>query len=348
MANHTPLVTPPSLHFAKNLKKVRDAFLRRMAQDKSSRTADAQTRRSEHASPMAIRSLGTVSADTGNAITVDSSPIITERATVDGVVIRYARATHSSGVAVLLTSPWPESLFAYLPIWELLSRDFSLLAIDLPGFGQSEGRADLMSPRAMGQFVVRVADHFGLDRPHVIAPDVGTPTMLFAASDHPERFRSLVVGAGASTFPLQVADILKDIIDAPTLAPYQALDPAVVVGNATARIRNYVVPGFVRDDYVTSYAGARFVESMAFVRRYVAELPLLADRLERIATPVQIIAGRRDPEVLILDAELLHQRLPNSKLAVLDCGHAAWEEASNEYAHVASAWLTGGYRSRGS
>jgi len=200
----------------------------------------------------------------------------------------------------------------------------------------------------MGQFVVRVADQFGLDRPHIIAPDVGTPSMLFAASEHPDRFRSLVVGSGASTFPLQVADILKDIIDAPTLGPYQALDPADGVENATAQIRNYAMPGFVRDDYVASYAGARFVESMAFVRKYIVELPLLADRLEHIDTPVQIIAGRRDPEVLILDAELLHQRLPNSELAVLDCGHAAWEEASGEYADVATAWIGGGYSSRGS
>jgi pimeloyl-ACP methyl ester carboxylesterase len=283
----------------------------------------------------------------GNATNADPTAakpsIVPEFATVDGLTIRFARGTNASGVAVLLTSPWPESLFAYLPMWEMLNRDFSLLAIDLPGFGQSEGRADLMSPRAMGQFVVRVADHFGLVQPHVIAPDVGTPAMLFAVSDHPERFRSLVVGGGASTYPLQVADILKDIIEAPSLASYQALDPADVVRNATARISNYAVPDFVRDDYIASYAGTRFVDSMAFVRHYPAELPVLAGRLPRIATPVQIIAGRRDPVVPIIDAELLHRQVPNSTLDVLDCGHAAWEEEAVDYGRIASAWLAGGF-----
>jgi pimeloyl-ACP methyl ester carboxylesterase len=39
-----------------------------------------------------------------------------------------------------------------------------LVAIDLPGFGHSERRNELLSPRAMGEFVMRVADAFGLER----------------------------------------------------------------------------------------------------------------------------------------------------------------------------------------
>jgi pimeloyl-ACP methyl ester carboxylesterase len=41
-------------------------------------------------------------------------------------------------------------------------------------------------------------DAFGLDRPHAIGPDVGTPALLFAAANHPGRFRSLVIGSGAT------------------------------------------------------------------------------------------------------------------------------------------------------
>ncbi|AEM85478.1 hypothetical protein [Streptomyces violaceusniger] len=32
--------------------------------------------------------------------------------------------------------------------------------MDLPGFGQSELREDLLSPQAMGEFIVRIADAF--------------------------------------------------------------------------------------------------------------------------------------------------------------------------------------------
>jgi pimeloyl-ACP methyl ester carboxylesterase len=71
-----------------------------------------------------------------------------------------------------------------------------LIAVDLPGFGYSERRDDLLSRRPMGEFVVRLADAFGLDQPHAVGPDIGTGALLFAAAAHPGRFRGLVVGAG--------------------------------------------------------------------------------------------------------------------------------------------------------
>ena len=36
-----------------------------------------------------------------------------------------------------------------------------------------------MSPRAMGDFIVRAADAFGLEHPHIVGPDVGTAAALF-------------------------------------------------------------------------------------------------------------------------------------------------------------------------
>jgi pimeloyl-ACP methyl ester carboxylesterase len=272
------------------------------------------------------------------------SPIRPTVATVDGLTIRYATSQRGSGDTVLLCSPWPESLFAFLPIWDALSRDFSLIAFDLPGFGQSEGRPDLMSPPAMGEFIVRLADQFALEQPHVIAPDVGTPAVLFAAANHPQRFRSVVAGSGASTYPLQVAGILKDLIEADTVAPFRAIGAATIMRTSIDAIQKYAVPAFVRDDYLASYAGERLFESMAFVRNYPRDLQILAARLPDLSTPVQIIVGRNDPYGLLIDAERLHQQLPISKLDVLETGHPVWEEDAANYGRTASEWMKGGYR----
>lgn len=43
-------------------------------------------------------------------------------------------------MTVLMTSPWPESLLAFRRIWTQLEPLARLVAIDLPGFGQSELR----------------------------------------------------------------------------------------------------------------------------------------------------------------------------------------------------------------
>ena len=75
--------------------------------------------------------------------------------TIDGVAVRFAESDRR-GADALLLSPWPESVFAYEATWTRLAERTHLVAIDLPGFGRSERRDALMTPRAMGEFIVRV------------------------------------------------------------------------------------------------------------------------------------------------------------------------------------------------
>jgi pimeloyl-ACP methyl ester carboxylesterase len=262
----------------------------------------------------------------------------------DGLRIRYVRSPRPAAEPVLLLSPWPESVYAFARVWPRLSERFSLTAVDLPGFGQSDGRADLMSPRAMGDFVVQIADELGLGQPHAVGPDVGTGALLFAAARHPGAFRSLVVGAGAATFPLHVDGALKDFVDAASVEEFRAADPAAVISGAISSIRGYDVPDTVRDDYLQSYSGERFVDSIAYVRSYPADLADLSPLLGSLPVPVQIIVGRDDPYGLAADGKLLHEQLPHSLLNVFDCGHNAWEEEPDRYASVVSSWVEGGFR----
>ena len=142
--------------------------------------------------------------------------------TIDGLSIRFMKS-EPRRLDALLLSPWPESVLAYEPMWSRLADRAQLVAIDLPGFGRSESRDDLMTPRAMGEFIVRAADAFALEKPHIIAPDVGTAAALFAAAAHPGRFRSLVVGAGGTSVPIQLGGPLREWVFAPDLEPYRRL-----------------------------------------------------------------------------------------------------------------------------
>ena len=53
---------------------------------------------------------------------------------------------------------------------------------------------------------------------------------------------------------------------------------------------------------------------------------------------MQIIAGAHDPVVPPVNAEFLDERLPNSKLDIIDAGHFTWEDAAGEYAALATSW----------
>jgi pimeloyl-ACP methyl ester carboxylesterase len=82
-------------------------------------------------------------------------------------------------------------------------------------------------------------------------------------------------------------------------------------------LERYKLTEAAREDYLLSYEGERFAESMRYVQTYPTDLPVLRDLLPTIQTPVQIIAGRRDKVVPLVNAEFLHERLPLSKLAII-------------------------------
>jgi len=262
--------------------------------------------------------------------------------TIDGLKIRFAESEGGGRreSTILLTSPWPESVYAFAPIWATLAEHARLFAVDLPGFGASERREDLLSPRAMGGFLAQLIAEADLDRPHIVGPDVGTSAALFAAAAHPERIASVIVGTGGAAVPLQLGEPLASWVLDPDLDKYRRMDPRAIVGAALDTIPGGV-PDDIRADYLVCYDGDRFAESMRYVRRYPEELPVLAELLPQIATSVTIINGRRDRVVPLANAEFLDERLHNSRLVIVDAGHFIWEEAPAEYASIILESITG-------
>src|SRR5271155_3823054 len=262
--------------------------------------------------------------------------------TVDGLRIRFATNDKQNGEPILLLSPLPESILAFLPTWEMFSALGPVVAVDIPAFGLSESRPDVRAPEPLGDFIVRILDAFGLDQPHVVAPDVGTPACLFAAANHPGVFKSLVIGSGA-TDHTDIGVILDEIVNAPSLEPFKNLTGEEFVRGAVENMTKYKLPDFALQDYLASYSGPRFLEAMAFVRDYPQSLPRLAKRLREITVPCQITVGRNDPFVPVSNARGLQKALPKNKLDVLDCGHFVWEDAASEYGKLACNFIQGGH-----
>lgn len=270
--------------------------------------------------------------------------------TIDGLRIRYAEggrgsagptgATGSAGAAhALLLSPWPETVFAFDGVWQALGERARLIAVDPPGFGGSETRSDLMNPKAMGDFIVRIADAFGLDHPHLVGPDIGTASTLFAAAAAPGRFPTLVVGGGASAVPIAVKRALRGWVYARDLQPYREMGGRAVVESVVRSISGYLPPDEIRADYVDSYAGDRFADTIPYAQSYVRWLPVLAELLPAIDVPVRVIAGGADRVVPPVNARFLGERLPNCRVDMIPgAGHFCWEEKPAEYGALVAAW----------
>ena len=272
----------------------------------------------------------------------DSLPDIGTVATaeIDGLSIRYAEAGTANGIPIVLTAPWPESIYSYHRLSPRLAEKHHIILIDLPGFGLSQSRPDVMAPEAMGNFIIRLLKKFGISRTHAVAPDVGTPAILFTASKQPELFESLVIGGGAMRTDL-AEGALKDLIFSPTgylseigadgVKPY--LEQAALL-----------TPGAIIEDFRAASSGHRLDEATQYVRGYIRDNPKLEPLISRIKTPTLIIAGKNDKIVPPVNGQFLADRLPNNRYILLEAEHRIWEEASKEFIETITSWFDKDYR----
>src|SRR6266540_1533426 len=183
------------------------------------------------------------------------SPISTYFRVCDGVRVRFADTRADSDITLLLLAPWPESLWAFRRIWHRIAAVGRVVAIDLPGFGHSDGRPELIAPDTSGAFLARLIDEWGLGAPHVVGPDIGTAAALFLAAKAPERVTSLTVGGGAVRFPIEAGGALKEIIEAPSLDVVRGLDARTNIGYA-------VEPGAGRDDDLVPWSNNQYLDDL--------------------------------------------------------------------------------------
>jgi pimeloyl-ACP methyl ester carboxylesterase len=165
---------------------------------------------------------------------------------VDGVRVRCAESEGPAQRTVLLTSPWPESVYAFAPIWSALAGRCRLFAVDLPGFGASEARPEHRSPSGMGAFLIRLIDECGLGRPHLVGPDVGTSAVLFAILLSPGS-----VARYPDELPMLAARLAE--IETPVMVFAGLNDRVVPFGNAeflAARIRDSRLATFTTGHFV--------------------------------------------------------------------------------------------------
>ena len=110
----------------------------------------------------------------------------------------------------------------------------------------------------------------------------------------------------------------KQIVDAPSVSDPPPAEPRQAINAVLNYHEGHRLPDYVREDYLSGYDGERFTPSLGFVRAYPTELPILSELLPRITTPVAILQGAHDPGVLPVNAQYLRDRLPRSKVTLLD------------------------------
>ena len=119
-----------------------------------------------------------------------------ERSVVSGGTVFLRRGGH--GPAVLLLHGYPETSLAWRKVAPGLADEFTIIAADLPGYGDSVVSPDAIdrgriSKRLMGRILIEAMSELGISQFAIAGHDRGARVAYRLALDEPERVRAVAV-----------------------------------------------------------------------------------------------------------------------------------------------------------
>lgn len=260
---------------------------------------------------------------------------------LDGMKIRIATDLKSDKPTVLLLSPLPQSILCYDAIWSQLSENANLVAVDLPGFGGSEGHGEHMTFAAQSAFLERFVDVMGLSDVHIIAPDVAMPVAMHYAIHRNHKAKSLMIGDGPGIFPSHDGSLIKKITKSGFWRTMVRLNGAktFIAGATQLGYLHYRPKAAELEDYVQSYA-VRIGQVTQYFKHYAVGCQNLTDHIETLSVPVQVFWGDEDGFLSAKNAAVLDKRLPDSHVHIFEnCGHFCYQDKSDEFVSLVQRWI---------
>ena len=270
----------------------------------------------------------------------------TEMRTIAGTRVRVAEGGRQDGPTVLLLSPLPQSILCYDLIWNTLAEHCRLVALDIPGFGRSEGGAEFMSFKAQGEFLEAFIDELDLKQVHIVGPDVGMPTALYYVTHCQHKAASLLIGDGPGIAPSANGSIINKLVESGFWRLVFKITGAHTFVEAGYRLGclHYRPSAAEVEDYSKSYRGRIDTISSHWFKDYEANIAQVDPYLAQLQLPVQVFWGERDVYLLADNAHRLGERLPKSRVTVFEnCGHFAFQDKHEAFAAMVIDWVTGAY-----
>jgi pimeloyl-ACP methyl ester carboxylesterase len=222
------------------------------------------------------------------------------------------------------------------------------VAIDLPGFGQSEVPVGEISMHGFARTVDRLCDALEIDCPVVIGNSMGGFVGAELAVSFPTRVSKLVLvsAAGLSTEYLLSEPLLAGARAFAALTARTGLRGSPVVKRR--RLRRWALQPIVRyperlsvpltTELVQGANAPGFIEAFEALLTYS-----FRDKLERIEVPTLIVWGRNDILVPVADAELYEHLIGDNAHSVIfeDTGHLPMLERPTRFNELLSGFIAG-------
>ncbi|WP_460053834.1 alpha/beta fold hydrolase [Spirochaeta dissipatitropha] len=280
---------------------------------------------------------------------------------LDSILVHYTDSAHGLTTAdypvLMLLHGFGGNTSNFDAVIGELSGLFRVIAFDRPPFGYSQkalpadyGEHSPYSRTQQAEYAVQLMDALGISSAVLVGHSAGGAVALQTAIRHPDRIEGLLLvspavqGGGSPAFVRRLFSI----------PPFRWLGPFIVrrtlAGSERILARSFYDSAVITEDIRQQYRrGSEIKDWDKALWQFSIEAESSGDSLDytKISVPVLIISGAEDEIVDPEQSILLHGKLSDSELYLMEkIGHIAFQEDPEGFLEIVRPWLTDRYLNR--
>ena len=230
------------------------------------------------------------------------------------------------GPTVVVLHGWGGRIESMTPVIQCLAPAFHVVALDLPGFGESDVPEGAWGTPDYAAYVRDVLREIGVDRAHFVGHSFGAKTSLYLAATHDEVVERLVaVGASGLRTPPSLEARVKRLVS-------KGAKFAGTIGGPGRTLRDAVYDRIASKDY--QEAGAMRPVLVKVVNEDLSAL------LPRIKIPTLLVWGTQDDAVPIAHARRMAKLIRDAGLVLFEgAGHFAYLDDPQRFCRIVRHFL---------
>jgi pimeloyl-ACP methyl ester carboxylesterase len=230
------------------------------------------------------------------------------------------------GPTVVVLHGWGGRIESMAPVLGCVGSGRRVLAVDLPGFGESPAPAEVWGTPEYAAFVAGILGDLGVQSATFVGHSFGAKTSLYLAATQPQMVERLVLaGSSGLRIPPSMKARFKRNVSKLARA-------AGKLGAPGEKVRQMVYDRIASDDY--KQAGPMRPILVKVVNED------LTDLLSQIKAPTLLVWGTEDDAVPVSHARTMEQRIPDAGLVLFEgAGHFAYLDEPERFCRIVTHFL---------
>ena len=245
--------------------------------------------------------------------------------------VRYVRRKGPGGapgdLPIVILHGWGAHIEAVGPILAGLDGAADVIALDLPGFGESDPPPEAWDVDCYARFMIHFLDEMGVDRAHLVGHSHGGRVSIALAADEPQRVGRLL------------------LIDSAGIPPkrgwrYRRRVAVAKLGRVAGKLG---APGRQLQERMRARVASRDYLEASEAMRGTFRAVIAADltgRMPRIRASTLLVWGDRDDDTPLWMGRRMEELIPDAGLVVLEgAGHYSYADSPGQFRAVARQFL---------